>query len=220
MFVITGVTSMSNENRGQSGDLNKDKRTGAHTREVKEHGLTYDDYAALDDGLRYELNDGVLELMSPAPTPAHQLVVMRIEHLLQSSCGSDYIFFVSPIDVILSRHEVRQPDIVAVRHSRSDIITRRGIEGTPDLVVEVLSSGSLKRDRQQKLRAYANYGIPEYWIVAIEHVSLEQYMLKDGVYGAPIVYMNEDAVESDRMSCAQISMADVLRGLPDLSRIS
>ncbi|MGG6311916.1 Uma2 family endonuclease [Paenibacillus macerans] len=185
---------------------------------VKEQPATYDDYARLpDDGTRYELADGVLELMSPAPTPKHQAISSQIQNLLMNSCQQEYIIFASPIDLILSKTEVRQPDLVMVRRSNLEIITRRGIEGIPDLVAEILSPHSVKRDKQKKLKVYAAYRIPEYWIIDPAHEALEQYVLEDGKYELLNVFDREEAVGSERLPCVSFTMGQVVdatAGLP------
>ncbi len=85
-----------------------------------------------------------------------------------------------PIDVILSPYSVLQPDIALVRKSRGGLLTHRGIEGPPDLVVEILSPSSAERDRGRKMQIYAHYGVPEYWIVDGGRKVLEQYSLMTG----------------------------------------
>src|SRR5688572_30750960 len=103
--------------------------------------LTYDDYAALpDDGRRYELYEGEL-VMTPSPRTRHQVVIGNLhvlmrEHVLGRGLGE---VFLSPIDVILSRITVLQPDLVYVASGRLAVVTERAIEGAPTLVVEVLS---------------------------------------------------------------------------------
>jgi len=125
---------------------------------VKEQPVTYEIYADMpDDGQRYEVLDGQLELMSPGTSMVHQIIGSAL-HLLVQSCISDYIILFAPLDVILSKTNVVQPDLVMLHRSRSDIATNRGIEGAPDLVVEVLSPGSRKRDRVRKSKIYENTG--------------------------------------------------------------
>lgn len=184
---------------------------------IKEQSATYEDYAKLDDGKRYELADGVLELMTPAPTPKHQLISNQLQTIITNSCQLDYIIFASPIDLILSNKEVRQPDLVMVHRSKIDIITSRGIEGVPDLVAEILSPRSIKRDKQSKLKVYAAYGIPEYWIVDPPHEALEQYILTDGKYELFHVFDREEPVQSDRLPCVSFTMGqitDAAAGIP------
>lgn len=129
--------------------------------------LTYDDYAALpEDGNRYELHEGEL-VMTPSPRTRHQSVIGNLHllmagHVRRHALGEVYV---SPIDVILSRITVLQPDLVYVETGRLGVVTERAIEGAPTLVVEVLSPSTGARDRGAKQALYAQYGVPYYWIV-------------------------------------------------------
>lgn len=129
--------------------------------------LTYEDYVDLpDDGRRYEILDGELEV-SPAPTPRHQgvsgnLFFILHGHVQERELGRVYH---APIDVILARTTVVQPDLTYIAKSREPIITERAIEGPPDLVIEILSSSSVRRDRGKKVTLYARFGIRHYWVV-------------------------------------------------------
>jgi len=97
---------------------------------IKESPVTYEMYAEMvDDGNRYEISDGVLELMSPSPTTTHQSFVYELQYKLNTSCRNEYIIYSSPVDVILSATEVRQPDLVLIHRSRMGIIEKRGING-------------------------------------------------------------------------------------------
>ncbi len=80
--------------------------------------------------------------------------------------------FSSPIDVILGgqtdAENVVQPDILFIAKDRLDIITETNILGTPDLMVEVLSASSMRRDRVDNMEIYAKFGVKEYWIIDAE----------------------------------------------------
>jgi Uma2 family endonuclease len=149
--------------------------------------LTYDDYAALpDDGRRYELYEGELIEMTPSPRPRHQTVVgnlhaLMVGHVRGRGLGEVYL---SPIDVILSRITVLQPDLVYIERVRLGIVTERAIEGAPTLVVEVLSPSTDARDRGVKLRLYARYRVPFYWIVDPEGRSVQAFSLSGDAYEA------------------------------------
>jgi Uma2 family endonuclease len=146
--------------------------------------LTYDDYAALpDDGRRYELYEGELTV-TPAPQPRHQLVignlhVLMVEHVRRLALGQ---VFLSPIDVILSRITVVQPDLVYVETARIEIVTERAIEGVPTLVVEVLSPSTSARDRSVKQALYARYGVPYYWMLDPETRTMHALVLRGWSY--------------------------------------
>ncbi|MBW8351059.1 Uma2 family endonuclease [Bacillus sp. IITD106] len=183
---------------------------------LKESPITYDDYAKLpDDGKMYELANGVLELITPAPSPKHQIMSYFMQDILMKSCQQEYIIFASPIDLILSKTETRQPDLVVIHRNNMEIITKRGIEGTPNLVAEILSPHSIKRDRFDKLKVYAKYRIPEYWIIDPANESLEQYVLVNDGYELFNVYGREDTVQSELIKCASFTMAEIADAAAD-----
>jgi Uma2 family endonuclease len=127
--------------------------------------LDYADYLATpEDGQRYEIIEGELHV-TPAPRPIHQRVSRRIESMLGEYFHARSLgeVFYAPIDLILTRHDVLQPDVLVV--DDRGLITERGIEGPPLLVVEILSRGTAERDRGVKARRYAELGIRHYWLV-------------------------------------------------------
>ena len=92
--------------------------------------------------------------------------------------------FNAPIDVILSAHDVVQPDLVVVTEPSQ--ISSRGIEGLPALLVEVLSPSSRQTDRSAKAKRYAALGCPHYWIVDPDGRRVDCYRVADHKY-TPVV---------------------------------
>lgn len=129
--------------------------------------LTYDDFCLLpNDGKRYEIIDGEL-FVTPAPMSLHQRVVTQLTYRL-----CDYLehhdlgeVFVSPFDVVFSRYDVVEPDILFISKARASVLTEKNVQGAPDLVIEVLSESTRDIDRTTKLKLYARYGVAEYWII-------------------------------------------------------
>ena len=125
--------------------------------------LDYDDYAAIPaDGRRWELLEGKAHV-TPAPSPLHQRLVLGLAVALQRHFARPAEVFVAPVDVILTRHDVLQPDVVVVLDPLQ--VSARGIEGPPPIVVEVLSPGTVAYDRNIKTRRYAALGIQHLWLV-------------------------------------------------------
>ncbi len=125
------------------------------------------DYQDLPDEPRCELLYGEL-VVTPAPSLVHQVVAAHLVRLLDDHARAHGgLAVISPVDVALFDHSVVQPDVVYVSPERLTIAARR-FEGTPDLVVEVVSAGSARRDRLWKLKLYAEAGVREYWIVDSE----------------------------------------------------
>lgn len=131
---------------------------------------------APDDGNRYEVIDGEL-YVTTAPDWMHQYSSANLHLLLGSHVKHHQLGYVvaAPVGVVLSPGVGVQPDLVFVSRERADIIRRRGIEGVPDLVVEILSPGTRATDRGDKMRTYARAGIPHYWILDPETRSLSAY---------------------------------------------
>lgn len=129
--------------------------------------LTYEDYALIpDDGRRHEILGGD-HVMSPAPKTRHQRLVGDLyfhlrRHVEEHGLGE---VFVAPFDVLLSDHDIVQPDLVFVADARLGIVDEDNCKGAPDLVVEVLSGSTRRRDLIEKRRLYERTGVAEYWAV-------------------------------------------------------
>jgi Uma2 family endonuclease len=146
--------------------------------------LTYRDYAALpDDGRRYELYEGEIEV-TPSPSTRHQAVSRNLVMLLGAYLKENNrgVLFHAPVDLILSDTTVLQPDLLVVVRGRENIISQRGIEGPPDLVVEVLSPSTAARDRAGKAQLYARYGVRHYWLVDPDARRIECLELEGAAY--------------------------------------
>ena len=146
--------------------------------------LTYKDYEALPaDGRRYEIHDGELSV-TPAPSPRHQRVIGDLYAILRQHVKSGGLgeVLLSPIDCILSDISIVQPDLLYLDPGRGSLVSNRGIEGPPTLVVEILSPSTAEIDRSTKLQLYARHGVPYYWIVDPEARAVEAYVLSEGVY--------------------------------------
>jgi Uma2 family endonuclease len=155
--------------------------------------LTYEDYCALpDDGLRYEIIDGFL-FSEPSPWLAHQralgnLIFILHAHVRERGLGEVF----TRLDVILDPRTVVVPDIVFVARERAGIVTERAVEGAPDLIVEILSRGTTRRDRVAKRNAYARYGVRHCWLVDPGETTLEAFELIEGAYHFVAAVAGED----------------------------
>ena len=129
--------------------------------------MTYDEWLAWAPESRLsEWVDGeAIEFMPP--TIRHQNVIGFLFSLLRLYVGVKRLGLVlaSPVEVRLSARASREPDIVFVPTERLDRVERLRIDGAPDLVVEVISDDSVRRDRVTKRDDYAQAGVREYWIV-------------------------------------------------------
>jgi Uma2 family endonuclease len=161
---------------------------------------TYEDYTRLPrDGWQYEVIYGRLTMV-PAPMPIHQQVVIRLgaallDFLRHHPLGE---VFPAPTDVLVpGKAEPVQPDLLFVATERLNIVTKRAIEGAPDLVVEVLSPSTWLDDRRTKYVLYADLGVREYWMVDPDERTVEVFVLQEGRYGLVNRYGPDETLRSD-----------------------
>jgi Uma2 family endonuclease len=157
--------------------------------------LDYDDYAAIPpNGKRYELLEGNVHV-TPAPSPLHQWVSKRLQRQLEAYFEARGLgrVYDAPIDVILTPHDVVQPDLVVVTDLGQ--VSARGIEGAPALLVEILSPSTLLYDRTTKSRRYAALGVAHFWLLEPEARRLECYRLEGQGYRLAVSAEGDATVE-------------------------
>lgn len=147
---------------------------------------TYEDYLKLPEapGCRFEILEGIL-VKEPSPSLHHQRISRELGRQLMAFFDqydpAGEIFF-APLDVTLSDSNVLQPDMIFVSSARKGIMHKERIDGPCDLVVEIMSPASRRKDRLQKLEIYRKAGIPHYWLVDPEENTLEAFLLSNGDY--------------------------------------
>lgn len=138
---------------------------------------TVDDLRDLpDDGLQYELADGVL-LVTPAPRPRHQRAVVRLLTQLQASCPPHLEVFVAPLDFQPTPRRSLQPDVLVARRDR---IGELALEQPLELAVEVLSPATRAKDLLVKRALYEDSGVAAMWVVDLDEPSITGWVLQDG----------------------------------------
>jgi Uma2 family endonuclease len=147
-------------------------------REAKE--WTVDDLDLVpDDGLQYELLDGLL-LVTPAPILQHQRVVARLHLLLADACpqlGMEVFF--APVDWRPDDRTSLQPDLLVVR---DEDVETKNIRKPLVLAVEVLSPSTRRKDLVYKRSKYEDCGIASYWVVDPDEPSIVVHDLIEGRY--------------------------------------
>src|SRR5262245_21629799 len=129
--------------------------------------LTYDDLLALpDDGMRHEIIDGV-HYVTASPNVRHQLLLGRLYFAIESALRVQPAgqAFLSPLDVVFTKWDVVEPDLLFVSNAHRHILSKANVQGAPDLVVEIFSPSTQKRDEQIKRRLFEREGVREYWMI-------------------------------------------------------
>jgi Uma2 family endonuclease len=180
--------------------------------------MTYQEFCQMDfpdnDNSLYELIQGELVKKS-APTPQHQLISQNINRKL------DYFVFTNqlgrvlyaPVDVILDDYNAPQPDLLFISNQRANILTKDGVMGAPDLVVEIISPSSVLRDRVDKMRLYRHYEVWEYWLIDPQNQSFEVYILENADYQPYSFATQTGKIESKILVGFEMDLIEVFAGI-------
>jgi Uma2 family endonuclease len=151
--------------------------------------LTYDDFVLFpDDGKRHELIDGE-HYVTPSPNLKHQKVSGSL-HLLIGVWLEDHPIgqiFYAPFDVVFSNYDVVEPDLLYLSNERAaEVLTPLNVKGAPNLVIEIGSPSTRKRDETIKRRLYERAGVSEYLVVDPETDVVRVYRRSDDGFGRAI----------------------------------
>ncbi|MDR3020013.1 MAG: Uma2 family endonuclease [Treponema sp.] len=176
--------------------------------------FTYADYLRWSPDIRAEIIYGVAYMMS-APSTSHQRISMRLSQIFANFLeGRTCQVFAAPFSVRLfpkgdnSDDTVVEPDIVVICEPAK--IDEHGCNGAPDLVIEILSPSTRRKDRTLKRELYQRAKVREYWIVSPDHNEIEVHLFESGklkIYG-----VNEPDTPEDSI-IPEIAPVAVLPGL-------
>lgn len=183
--------------------------------------ITAAEYRALEfedtDNFQYELLNGEI-VKKASPTIQHQRILRRVVKLFEKHLDANPAgeLFFAPLDVALDDFNVPQPDVLFVGKERSHIINEaeQVILGPPDLLVEIISGGSIRRDRIEKKDLYEQFGVTEYWIVDPNNRSVEVYRLHEGRYKLFSFAAESGKIQSSVLEGFEVEIAEIFVSLP------
>ncbi len=147
----------------------------------------------------YELINGEI-VKKGAPHIQHQRISKKLLRKIDTYVESKDLgeVFYAPTDVVLSDTDAPQPDLFFIKKDRLKIIDEAEgvVMGAPDLAVEIISPGSVRRDRVVKKDLYEKFGIAEYWLVDPQNASIEVYILENEHYQLHLLADKGDTVSS------------------------
>lgn len=185
--------------------------------ERKKQRFTYQEYLTWPQEERWELIDGVPYNMTPAPTRLHQLISRQLLTLFNNYLtGKSCEVYHAPFDVRLPQppesdeqtSSVVQPDILVVCDKAK--LDDRGCKGSPDLVVEIVSPSTFRKDLKEKFTLYERAGVREYWIVYPDQKTVSAFSLSaEGKFGRPEIYADTDLIAVGIFPDLTINLAQV-----------
>ena len=178
--------------------------------------LTYDDFVLFpDDGLRHELIDGE-HYVTPSPNTKHQKIVVtlaaRIFNWVEEHNASK--IFVAPFDVVFTKFDVVEPDVVYMSNERAaEVLTDANIQGVPELVVEIGSPSTRKRDETVKRALYERAGVSEYWVIDPELDVVRVYRREGERFARPaeLSAAAGDVLTTTLLPSLELQLVDVFR---------
>lgn len=162
---------------------------------------SYVDYLTWDESERWELLDGV-PYMQAAPSRIHQEISMELStqfhnYLKGKTCRVFAAPFCVRLDMEKNDYDIKnvvEPDITIVCDSTK--LDERGCKGSPDMIIEILSPSTAKKDRVDKFNKYEKAGVKEYWVVEPDQKLVSVFLLQEnGRYGRTEMYTNEDNIK-------------------------
>ncbi len=180
---------------------------------------TYADYLTWLDDKRRELINGFIKIMTPAPRRIHQEISLNItkkvvNYLDNKPCK----IYHAPFDVRLVEKDktsdqeiinVVQPDISVICDLAK--LDDRGCLGAPDLIIEILSPASSKRDLSEKYELYQNFGVKEYWIVFPSEKVIQQFVLFNKKYELKGSFVEGDLISPYIFPDLEINLDEIFK---------
>lgn len=159
-----------------------------------------------------QLIDGEV-VIGVAPIPKHQDVVgdsfLLLKLFSKQHGGKAYV---APIEVYLDALNIYEPDLVYLAPNSRCVIEEKRLVGAPELVVEVLSAGTAKQDREKKFRAYQRHGVREYWIADPANIFFEVWVLRDDAFEKLGLFEPGDTFTSTVLGGESISVSALFGG--------
>jgi len=187
-----------------------------------EYGVySYADYLTWEIDEMVELIKGkVFRSAAAAPRRKHQEVAGKLHsQFLTHLTGKQCKVFIAPFDVRLPIHSKKNEDIFTVIQPDVCVVCDRskldeaGCIGAPDLIVEVLSPGTNKKDLKNKYEVYEESGVWEYWIIHPVEETVLVYTLTEGKYVPSRLFTRGDFVKSNCIAGFEVDLEEFFEGL-------
>ena len=172
---------------------------------------TYQEYLSRPEDERWEIIDGVAYNMVPAPNTRHQTILVNLTLVVGNALRNSMCrLFVAPTDVVLSEENVVEPDVFVVCDPTK--MTERCIRGAPDVVFEIISPSSTKKDRLVKRRLYERFGVKEYVLIDPDGPCVERFLLDEsGRYGVSEIFDSSQTLTLKSLDGVDIPLGEVFR---------
>lgn len=158
---------------------------------------------------RFEIIGGIRYDFLSSPKVIHQEILGNYYFAFQSACSHEGKTYLAPLDVHFDEENIVQPDVIYIKHENLGIIRDGFIFGVPDLLVEILSKSTGRRDKTIKKELYEKAGVKEYWLTDPVYRIVEQFVLTDGAYFLAATLTEQDQLVSLTAPCLRIDLGNI-----------
>lgn len=158
---------------------------------------------------RFELIEGIRYDFLSSPKYVHQKILTNFHLAFHSACSREGEILLAPMDVHFDEDNIVQPDVIYISRENLGIIRDGFVFGVPDLVVEILSESTGKRDKTIKKSLYERFGVLEYWLADPVYRTIDQFVLEDGRYRLAATLTEQDRLDSPTIPCLEIDLMTI-----------
>jgi Uma2 family endonuclease len=181
--------------------------------------FTYSDYLSWNDEERWEIINGKAHNMTPAPARNHQSISVELLFQIRAQLkGKKCEVYHAPFDVRLPLGNEKEEEIENIVQPDISVICdpvkldEKGCLGAPDLIIEIISPSTYRKDRMEKFFLYEQVGVKEYWLVSPDDKIGEVFILgTDGKYGRPDIYGGKDTIQLKALKDKKIDLSSMFR---------
>lgn len=158
---------------------------------------------------RFEIIGGVRYDFLFSPKVIHQEILGNYHFAFQNACSQEGKTYLAPLDVHFDEDNIVQPDVIYIKRENLGIIRDGFVFGVPDLLVEILSKSTGRRDKTIKKELYEKYGVKEYWLTDPTYRIVEQFVLAEGKYFLAATLTEGDQLISLTVPCLSVALANI-----------
>lgn len=158
---------------------------------------------------RYEIINGVRYDFLSSPRFNHQKLLANFHVGFHTACHLDGEVILAPMDVHFDEENIVQPDLIYIANANRGIIRDGFVFGVPDLLVEILSGSTARKDKTVKKAMFERFGVKEYWLADPSYRTVDQFVLIDGTYHLTATLTDEDRIASPNIPCLSIDLKAV-----------